>query len=61
MKYFAWPGNVRGMMNRIRRGMIMCDKKLISAADLDIEYASTDFEELSLKEIKEQAEKQAIQ
>lgn len=61
MKYFAWRGNVREMMNRIRRGMVMCDNKLISAADLDIEVTSTNCEGLSLKEIKEQAEKQAIQ
>tara|TARA_R110002049_G_scaffold52463_2_gene146874 strand:- start:3209 stop:5122 length:1914 start_codon:yes stop_codon:yes gene_type:complete len=61
MKHFSWRGNVREMMNRIRRGMVMCDKKLISAADLDIDSTSTGFDGLSLKEIKEQAEKQAIQ
>jgi|GEM_PF-2375863 len=61
MKYYSWRGNVREMMNRIRRGMVMCDKKLISAADLGIEFTSTNSDELSLKEIKEQAEKQAIQ
>lgn len=61
MKYFTWQGNVREMMNCIRRGMVMCDKKLISAADLGIEFTSTSFDGLSLREIKEQAEKQAIQ
>ncbi|MFT5717882.1 MAG: PAS domain S-box-containing protein [Oleiphilaceae bacterium] len=62
MKYFPWPGNVREMMNRIRRGMVMCDKKLISSADLGIESStSTGFNELSLREIKDQAEKHAIQ
>jgi PAS domain S-box-containing protein len=60
MKYFAWRGNVREMMNRIRRGMVMCDKNLISAADLGIESTSAGFDKLSLREIKEQAEKQAI-
>jgi DNA-binding NtrC family response regulator len=61
MIYFSWPGNVREMMNRIRRGMVMCDKKLISAADLGIESTSTGFDERSLKEIKNQAEKHAIE
>jgi PAS domain S-box-containing protein len=61
MRYFSWRGNVREMMNRIRRGMVMCDKKLISASDLGIESTSTGFNELSLREIKEQAEKEAIQ
>lgn len=61
MRYFSWRGNVREMMNRIRRGMVMCDKKLISASDLGIESTPTGFNELSLREIKEQAEKQAIQ
>ena len=61
MKFFSWPGNVREMMNRIRRGMVMCDKRLISAADLGIEATSTNFDGLSLREIKDQAEKKAIQ
>jgi DNA-binding NtrC family response regulator len=61
MKYFAWRGNVREMMNLIRRGMVMCDKKLISATDLGIESTSAGFGDLSLREIKDQAEKQAIQ
>jgi two-component system NtrC family response regulator len=34
---------------------------LITAADLGIESTSADFDKLSLREIKEQAEKQAIQ
>jgi PAS domain S-box-containing protein len=61
MKYFSWRGNVREMMNRIRRGMVMCDENLLTAADLGIESSSPNFDWLSLKEIKSQAEKHAIQ
>ncbi|MBV0934591.1 sigma-54 dependent transcriptional regulator [Marinobacterium weihaiense] len=32
-----WPGNVREMINRIRRGMIMSDNRLITPQDLNLE------------------------
>ena len=33
----SWPGNVREMINRIRRGMIMSDNRLITPQDLNLE------------------------
>ncbi|HWL17597.1 MAG TPA: PEP-CTERM-box response regulator transcription factor [Opitutus sp.] len=32
----TWPGNVRELQNRIRRGVIMCDGKQLTAADLEL-------------------------
>ncbi|PSL16107.1 DNA-binding NtrC family response regulator [Marinobacterium halophilum] len=32
-----WPGNVREMINRVRRGMIMSDNRLITPQDLNLE------------------------
>lgn len=61
MNYYAWKGNVRELINRIRRALVMCDNHLISAADLGIEGESPYFQWISLKEIKDRAEKEAIQ
>ncbi|GAA0789385.1 sigma-54 dependent transcriptional regulator [Marinobacterium sediminicola] len=33
----AWPGNVREMINRVRRGMIMSDNQMITPQDLNLE------------------------
>ncbi len=61
MNYYAWKGNVRELINRIRHALVMCDNHLISAADLGIEGNSPYFQWISLKEIKDRAEKEAIQ
>ncbi|WP_197722066.1 sigma-54 dependent transcriptional regulator [Sulfuriflexus mobilis] len=34
---YPWPGNVREMINKVRRAMLMCEGRLISAADLGLE------------------------
>ena len=60
MNYYAWKGNVRELINRIRRALVMCDNHLISAADLGIEEDSPYFQWIPLKEIKDRAEKEAI-
>ena len=60
MNYYAWKGNVRELINRIRRALVMCDNHLISAADLGIEGDSPYFQWIPLKEIKDRAEKEAI-
>jgi transcriptional regulator with PAS, ATPase and Fis domain len=33
----TWPGNVREMINRVRRGMIMSDNHMITPQDLNLE------------------------
>ena len=60
MRHYIWPGNVREMMNRIRRSMVMCEKELITAFDLSIGKPLLDFELSSLKTVKEEAEREAI-
>lgn len=37
MLLHEWPGNVRELINRVRRAQIMCEGRLISAADLGLE------------------------
>ena len=53
-----WPGNVREMQNRIRRGVVMAEGDRIGPADLDLEEG--DREIRSLKEIRDQAEAEAV-
>jgi two-component system NtrC family response regulator len=55
---YPWPGNIREMENKIKRAVIMCDKKIISPVDLDIS-AAEDFS-INLKQIRQEAERSAI-
>ncbi len=55
-----WPGNVREMENRIKRAVIMAEGKQISAEDLELGTVEHNSEPLNLREVREQAERQAI-
>lgn len=61
MNYYAWKGNVRELINRVRRALVMSENNLISAADIGIEGDSPYFQWISLKEIKDRVEREAIQ
>lgn len=60
MRDYAWEGNVRELVNRIRHAMVMCENRLISAEDLGIDQKCQFFHFLSLKEVRDRAEKEAI-
>jgi DNA-binding NtrC family response regulator len=60
MRDYAWEGNVRELVNRIRHAMVMCEKRLISAEDLGIDQSSRHFHFMTLKEAKNRAEREAI-
>lgn len=36
LKAHSWPGNIRELMNRIRKATILCETNLILASDLDL-------------------------
>ena len=62
---YSWPGNVREMINRIRRAEIMCEKRLIAAADLGLERRHSKWRSLqphmtTLGEARSEAEKDLV-
>lgn len=56
-----WPGNVREMINKIKRAAIMADGKRVTAEDLEIEQSEPgSHNTLNLRQVRENAESQAI-
>ena len=56
-----WPGNVREMINKIKRAAIMADNKKVSAKDLELGDAPLLADDaLNLRQIRDSAEKTAI-
>ncbi len=59
---YDWPGNVREMINKIKRATIMCEGKRVTPADLELDCPDTGLsgQALNLRQVREEAEKQAI-
>jgi transcriptional regulator with PAS, ATPase and Fis domain len=58
---YEWPGNVREIINKVRRSVIMSRELNISPADLDLEVPVVDMNALtSLKEVRYSIEKQKL-
>lgn len=57
---YSWPGNVRELENKIKRAVIMSDKRKISVTDLEIDPDHQDDPQLDLKTIREENDKKAI-
>ena len=60
MNEYHWPGNVREMINKIRRAMLMCEGKLITSEDLGLDRRKTLRHILTLEEVRKRAEVEAI-
>ncbi|MFQ5783234.1 MAG: PEP-CTERM-box response regulator transcription factor [Alphaproteobacteria bacterium] len=58
---YPWPGNVRELENRMKRAVIMAEGVRITAGDLELEAPETEPMPLALKDVREMAERDAVQ
>lgn len=58
---YSWPGNVREMINKVKRSIIMSSGKRVTAEDLELpSETSASGTQLNLRQVREDAERQAI-
>ncbi|MFL1453602.1 PEP-CTERM-box response regulator transcription factor [Marinobacter sp. GN3S48] len=58
---YEWPGNVREMINKVKRATIMADGKRVTALDLELKPGTDSKDnQLNLRQVRETAERQAI-
>ncbi|MFB9848594.1 sigma-54 dependent transcriptional regulator [Oceanisphaera arctica] len=60
MNRHDWPGNVREMINRVRKAIVMSDNRLITATDLGLNKGGSEGTVPTLEQARHQAERQAI-
>jgi len=62
MLRYDWPGNIRELVNRIRRAVIMCEQPFIQPDDLDLDTIRTGSNTvISLEAARDEAERQAVE
>jgi transcriptional regulator with PAS, ATPase and Fis domain len=61
VKSYDWPGNVREIINKVRRAVVMAKDSAISPADLDLNIPVLQTDSMtSLKEVRHSIEKQKL-
>jgi two-component system NtrC family response regulator len=58
---YGWPGNVRELQNRMQRAVIMADGKRVTAADLELTDVVGSPSPQTLKEAREQVDRELVQ
>ncbi|HEX4365323.1 MAG TPA: PEP-CTERM-box response regulator transcription factor [Rhodopila sp.] len=56
-----WPGNVRELENRLKRAVVMTDRRLIDAADLELAPPIGELPDLDIRSARLRAERDVIQ
>ncbi|OAI55829.1 PEP-CTERM-box response regulator transcription factor [Verrucomicrobiaceae bacterium SCGC AG-212-N21] len=57
---YGWPGNVRELQNRVQRAVIMAEGKRLGAEDLELNEASADVPAMTLKDARENLEREML-
>jgi two-component system, NtrC family, response regulator len=60
LKAHSWPGNVRELQNRIKRALVLSEGPSITPAEMELEVKNEGAGNLTLKEAKEEVEKEVI-
>ena len=60
MQAYSWPGNVRELENKIKRAVIMAEKKWITGEDLELPVLFESIPQFKLKKAREECEKSLI-
>jgi len=55
-----WPGNVRELENRLKRAVVMAERRLIDAADLELAPSDDSLPDLDLRAARLRAEREVI-
>src|SRR5580692_580517 len=61
MNIHEWPGNVRELENRLKRAVVMADRRLIDAVDLELASPTGDLPDLDIRSARLRAERDVIQ
>jgi two-component system NtrC family response regulator len=60
IRSYGWPGNVRELENKIRRAVIMSEKRHLTPSDLNLPDSRGDFSPETLKDLRSQVEREHI-
>lgn len=60
MNAHDWPGNVRELENRLKRAVVMADRRLLDAADLELAAQAQDLPDLDLRSARLRAERDVL-
>jgi two-component system NtrC family response regulator len=61
IRAYAWPGNVRELEHRVKRAVIMADRKVLSAQDLELEDPAGATPTRPLRDVRDEAERRHVE